>query len=173
MAASEVMEQPQRKHVRLRDYDYGQNGAYFVTICTQGRRCVLSEISSLVGPDALIGPHAALTLTEIGQIVEGYIQSTEAAYETVKIEHYVIMPNHIHLLVRLTNGGPMRASGPTLSTVVKALKGLVTRKLGYKIWQNGYHEHIIRDDNDFLNHWQYIDNNPARWAEDEYFGGSF
>ena len=63
----------------------------------------------------------------------------------------------------------MRASGPTVPQVVKGLKGLTTRELGRTIWQSGYHDHIIRDDNDFLTHWTYIDQNPARWTQDEYY----
>ena len=53
--------------------------------------------------------------------------------------------------------------------IIKALKGLVTREAGHRVWQDNYHEHIIRDDNDFLLHWRYIDQNPARWNEDEYY----
>ena len=160
------MDLPARKHVRLKEYDYSQNGAYFVTICAVGRECIFSDITHPVGPDALIGP--TVRLTEIGRVVERYIQSTPQAYPTVRVEHYVIMPNHIHLLLTL-KGGPMGASGPTLPRIIKALKGMVTREIGRAVWQAGYHEHIIRDDNDFLLHWQYIDQNPARWGEDEYF----
>ena len=160
------MEFPVRKHIRLKEYDYSQNGAYFVTICAAGRECIFSDITHPVGPDALIGP--TVRLTEIGRVVERYIQSTKEAYPTVRMEHYVIMPNHIHLLLTLENG-PMGASGPTLPRIIKALKGMVTREIGRTIWQDKYHEHIIRDDNDFLLHWQYIDQNPARWGEDEYF----
>ena len=65
--------------------------------------------------------------------------------------------------------GPMGASGPTVPRIIKALKGLVTREAGHRVWQDNYHEHIIRDDNDFLLHWRYIDQNPARWNEDEYY----
>lgn len=174
MAASEVMEQPQRKHVRLRDYDYGQNGAYFVTICTQGRRCVLSEI---VGRG--LAP-AVVRLTNCGCLIEKELQLLPLRYPSVKIEKYVIMPNHIHVLFLLDGEAAGASPRPTLVQVIGAFKSLSTRKwnqktqrAGQKIWQEGFYEHIIRDDNDFLNHWQYIDNNPARWAEDEYFGGSF
>lgn len=166
------MELPKRKHIRLPDYDYSRNGAYFVTVCTKNRSHILSQV--VVGPDALIGPY--VQLTETGRIVEQIILRTEQAYPLVKVEHYVIMPNHIHLLLTL-NSGPVRAPGPTkgeyspaLPQIVKALKGLTTRVVKCSIWQSGYYEHIIRDENDFLARWQYIDQNPARWAEDEYYG---
>ena len=158
---------PKRKHVRLKDYDYSQAGMYFVTICTKDRQRILSRIVTPVGPDAPIGPQ--IQLTEMGHVVEKYILSMNTAYQRVKVEHYVIMPNHIHLLIHLTGSGPMGASGPTVPQVVKGLKGLTTRELGRTIWQSGYHEHIIRDDNDFLNHWTYIETNPARWTQDEYY----
>ena len=160
------MEAPKRKHIRLKNYDYSQNGAYFVTICTAGRREILSEVIPFVGPDAPIGPH--VRFTEIGAVAEKYILRTEMVYSGVKIERYVIMPNHIHILLQLTGGGPMGASGPTIPQIVKGLKGMVTRELGASVWQRGYYDHIIRDDNDFLACWTYIDQNPARWAEDEY-----
>ena len=172
------MEHPKRKHIRLKNYDYSQNGVYFVTICTEERRNILSEILCPVGPDALIGPQ--VRLSGIGHVVENHLLRTETAYPSVKIEHYVIMPNHIHILMTLGNG-PMGASGPTdgmltgnprkpsVPQIVRALKGLVTRELGRSVWQTGYYAHIIRDDNDLLIHWQYIDQNPARWAEDEYY----
>lgn len=167
---TEPMELPARKKLRLREYDYSQNGAYFVTICTKHREHILSRIEPCVGPDALIGP--LVRLTTVGEIVEKYIKSTETAYPSVRIEHYVIMPNHVHLLVRLTGKGPMGASGPTLFRIVKAVKGLSTRAAKREIWQDNYYEHIIRDENDFLACWQYIENNPAQWAEDEYYGGT-
>ena len=72
------------------------------------------------------------------------------------------------LLLTLENG-PIGVSDPTLPRIIKALKGMVTREIGRTIWQDNYHEHIIRDDNDLLLHWQYIDRNPARWSEDEYY----
>ena len=160
------MEYPTRKHVRLKDYDYGQSGAYFVTICTRDRRSILSQVVPPVGPDAPIGPR--VRLMEIGRVVERYIESTQTAYPAVKIAHYVIMPNHVHLLICLAGDGPMGASGPTLARIVKALKGLTTREAGQKIWQDGYYEHIVRNEQDYLEIWQYIEQNPARWAEDEY-----
>lgn len=161
------MDYRDRKHLRLKHYDYSQNGTYFVTICTRERKRILSRIETSVGPDALIGPQ--VHLTEIGKTVDQYIQKTNRVYDTVSIERYVIMPNHIHLLIGLQNG-PMGASGPTLPQIIKAIKGMVTRSIGHTIWQDNYYEHIIRDENDLLIHWQYIDHNPACWADDPYYG---
>ena len=91
------MELQQRKQNRIPEYDYNQNGAYFVTICTQDRKPILSTI---VGDDAHIVPKP------YGIITEKYIRNAP------EIEKYVIMPDHIHMIIRLDNG-PMWASAPT------------------------------------------------------------
>ena len=165
------MELPKRKHIRLSNYDYNQNGAYFVTICTKGRRHILAHI---VGRDDLGAPCAECKLLPQGNIVERYIYSIPKAYPGVSVEKYCIMPNHVHLLLSVQTDD-MRRAGSSLPTqllprIVAALKRFSNRDAGEKLWQDGYHEHVIRDENDFLARWQYIDQNPARWAQDEYYG---
>ena len=154
---------PTRKPMRLPEYDYSSPGAYFVTVCTANRRCILSDIT--VGADALGGPR--LQLTDVGKIVEKYILTTERM-PGFHVEKYVIMPNHIHMILRIDNGPP-RASAPTVSDAVGALKRLVHRRLGQNIWQRSFHEHVIRNDIDYREIWEYIDANPANWAEDCYY----
>ena len=95
------MELPKRKPIRLPDYDYSSPGTYFVTICTQDRRCILSRIT--VGADALGGPQ--LQLTDAGKIVEQYILSSDRI-PGFRVDKYVVMPNHIHLIMRIENGPP-------------------------------------------------------------------
>ena len=157
------MELPKRKPVRLPDYDYSSPGAYFITICTRDRRCILSNIT--VGADALGGP--CLQLTDTGKVVEEYILSTDRM-SGICVDNYVVMPNHIHMLLRIDNGPP-RASAPTVSDAVGALKRLVNRRLGQNIWQRSFHEHVIRNELDYLEIWKYIEANPAKWAEDRYY----
>ena len=178
---------PQRKHVRLKNYDYSQNGVYFVTICTKERKPLLSTIP--VGRGALTPPLDALAtttpvgrgaltppeihLSQIGEISERYILSMSTAYACVHVDHYVIMPNHIHLLLWIdsapaSNGG-MRASRPTLQTIVRSFKTLVTRQLGTSIWQDSFYEHIVRSEASYLEIWKYIDENPIKWQEDKYY----
>ena len=156
---------PKRKRLRLEHYDYSSVGAYFITICTHEKRCILSEIT--VGADALGGPQ--LCLTDTGKIVEKYILSAENV-SGIKIEKYVIMPNHLHLLVLVEpKDGPPRASAPTMAAIpnaVAALKRLVNREIGCNIWQRSYHDHVIRGDADYREIWNYIETNPARWRED-------
>ena len=87
------------------------------------------------------------------------------------IEKYVIMPNHIHVVFRLPGNGPLGTAAPTQSIpqLVRYLKRTVMIRCGENIWQRGCHDHIIRTDADYLNIWNYIHTNPARWREDCYY----
>ena len=159
------MELPKRKPIRLSDYDYSSPGAYFVTICTHDRQCILSRVS--VGADALGGPNLQLTDTQ-------HILSTDHI-PGFRVDKYVVMPNHIHMILRIdseaasSDNGPPRASAPTVSDAVGALKRLVNRRLGHDIWQRSFHEHVIRNEHDYREIWDYIDQNPAKWVEDRYY----
>ena len=156
-----------RKHPRLRNYDYAGTGGYFVTFCTKNRKMLLSDIR--VGPDALIGPKSELTA--YGELVDDAILGAAAAYSNLEIPCYVIMPNHVHLLVVMEGNGPMGASGPTLGMVVRSIKTKVTRDVGHSIWQEKFYDHIIRGYDDYIQICNYIQSNPAKWTEDEYYGG--
>ena len=118
-----------------------------------------------VGADAPGGPR--LQLTDTGKVVEQYILSTHRM-TSFRVEKYVVMPNHIHMILWI-EGGPPRASAPTVSDTVGALKRLVNRRLGHDIWQRSFHEHVIRNEQDYREIWEYIDQNPAKWAEDRYY----
>lgn len=131
---------PERKHPRLKQYDYSQDGVYFITVCTNGKKRILSRI---VGRPAPWPPE--VRLTPIGKIVEQTLKNTANVYPGVSIDHYVIMPNHIHFLLRIDGGG-QRAGRPTLMTMIHGFKNVVTRKIGQKIWQNSFYEHVVRDE---------------------------
>ncbi|HOP12274.1 MAG TPA: hypothetical protein PK629_12375 [Oscillospiraceae bacterium] len=177
---------PNRKPNRLKDYDYSQNNAYFVTICTKDRHGLLGRI--LVGG----GFHAApdIELSEIGKESVRTIEYINTNYHNVRIDEYVIMPNHIHMIVFLTgghgnpvtggHGNPMAGGhgNPPLQDVIGRFKSFTTKKWNelYKtktqeMWQRSFHDHIIRDETDYQNHLQYIDENPGKWAEDKYYNG--
>ena len=143
------MELPNRRKNRLENYDYSQNGAYFITICTKDRKKTLSEI---VGDDAHIVPKP------YGAIVEKYIRNAK------EIEKYVIMPDHIHMIIRIDNG-TMWASSPTkkVSSIVRSIKILSTKEIGKPIFQRSYYDHIIRNQSDYNEIWEYIENNPKKW----------
>ena len=149
------MELPKRKPTRIKEYDYSTAGAYFVTVCTKDRKQILS---SIVGGDAHIAP--CVRLTQYGKIVDKYIKNEP------QITHYVIMPNHIHMIIEID--GPMWASVPTKSviSIVRSIKILTTKEIGHSIWQRSFHDHIIRNEKDYKEIAEYIENNPAKWAED-------
>ncbi len=164
------MELPTRKPTRLKEYDYSQNGAYFVTICTEGRKCILGEIGAIeyVGEAALCLPK--INLSQYGKIVDQYIKNIDDVYTGITVEKYVIMPNHIHLLILISRkDGRQRAASPTISGIVKGIKSLVTKEIGGNIFQRSFHDHIIRNEKDYLEIWQYIDTNHLKWQEDCFY----
>ncbi len=163
------MELPKRKPNRLPFYDYSTPGAYFITICVWDRKCLLG---SIVGG----GDHDApkVSLSKIGKVVQ---QNVELSNQItgIHVDKYVIMPNHIHLilLVYATDAdGPSKSPAPANEIVphyVSTLKRFCHKQLGLVIFQRSYHDHVIRGERDYLKIWQYIDNNPARWKEDCFF----
>ena len=159
------MELPKRKSNRLSYYDYSTPGAYFITICVKHHKCIFWEN---VGA-SIARPHEPI-LSWCGKIADETIRSIPVHYPAITVDHYVVMPNHIHLLLQINtdaDGRPMVA--PTISTVVQQLKGVATKKIGCSIWQKLFHDHIIRNEKDYLKIWEYIDNNPARWKEDCFY----
>ena len=155
---------PKRKHPRLDHYDYSTAGAYFITICTQGRRCLLARI---VGRG--LAP-AEIQYTAYGQIAQEQLLLLEQRYPSLKIDQYVIMPNHIHaiLLLEETAGVTVR---PTIMDIVCAYKSLVTRQCKKvqpidKLFQASFYEHVIRGREDYNEIAEYIVNNPKQWELD-------
>lgn len=151
---------PTRKPTRLQNYDYSQNGCYFVTVCVKNRKPILSTI---VGGDALIAPQ--IKLTEIGKIAEKHIQKINSVYADVTVENYIIMPDHIHLLIFIDGfeDGTMRASSPTnLSTVIRSMKTFVTKEVEKSIWQRSFYDEIIKNETHFQRVWEYIEYNALK-----------
>ena len=160
-----------RKHSRLKTYDYTNSGCYFITFCTKDRTHVLS---SIVGRGALTPPR--VELTNIGKIAAEVIERTSVVYPGISIDNYVIMPNHVHLLIRISPvDGGVRAPRPTengsvsITEVIKAMKSITTRKIGTKIWQTSFYDHVIRNDEDYQTRFRYIKENPAKWQQDKYY----
>lgn len=168
------MEYPKRKNLRLKNFDYSQNGYYFITICTKDRKPILCDITTgdVVGHGDLDVPYfgVMVQLTEIGNVVDKYINSISDAYNSVNVNNYVIMPEHIHLLISIDvkeTSEERRAgsSRPTVSGIIAALKKLVAKEIGENIFQTSFSDHIIRDETDFLTKWNYIEGNPLKRLE--------
>ena len=109
-----------------------------------------------------------IPLNQLGQIVQRVIRDIPTYYPAVTVDTYVIMPNHIHLLLQIHTDSHGRSMiAPTLSTIIQQMKGSVTKQAGHPVWQKGFYEHIIRTDQDYLDCWQYIAGNPGKWEAGE------
>lgn len=159
---------PTRKINRLKNYDYSSEGLYFITFCTQGRACILSQIKNNVGDGS---PVPQLTL--IGEYVKKYIELINDKYPNVFIDKYVIMPNHIHLLIYI--GDTNETKAPSVGNIIGWLKYSITKQANInmetkqKIFQRSYHDHIIRNEKSYIIISDYIENNPLVWEQDCFF----
>jgi len=159
----------QRKKNRLENYDYSSCGIYFITVCTLERRNYFWE-----NVGAIIDRPQNIILSPYGKMVNDAIQNISSVYPVLSLESYVIMPNHIHLLLRVCTdkyGRPLVA--PTISRVIKQLKGIVSKQIGTGIWQKSFYDHVIRNREDYEEHLRYIYKNPMRWRNDELYADEF
>jgi putative transposase len=165
-----------RQSIRIKEYDYTLPGAYFVTIVTCQRVCLLGDIQS-----------GAMVLNAFGQIAAECWRSIPEHFSSVELGAYVIMPNHMHGIIHIINddgrgaiyraptenveqfGKPIKGSLPS---IIRTYKAAVTRLIGREhnaagIWQRNYYEHIIRDEKDLQRITDYINANPLRWNDDD------
>lgn len=163
------MNYPVRKRNRLIGFDYSSSNVYFITICTRQKQCTLwSCAPTPVGATNGCPPHAHLSAS--GLAVRSVIEGIAAHYPMVTVENYVIMPNHVHLLLHIhadESGRPMVA--PTVSQVIAQMKGAATKTCGIPLWQKGFHDHIVRTEDDLRRIWNYIDGNPYAWEQDCFY----
>ena len=168
------MNLPKRKQIRLEGYDYSSCGAYFITICTQNKCKILSNIVGDGSPVPFEPP--ALQLTNAGTIVENLINEISFKYAVAMIDKYVIMPNHIHLILQIIENNGTGNPSPTVGTIIAWLKYQATKQInllnctcGNRVFQRSFYDHIIRDECDYEEIWQYIDENPLKWEQDCFF----
>ena len=164
---------PKRHPTRLAEFDYSSEAYYFLTLCAFQHKCIFSRI---VGGGVLDAP--LCELSSFGKSVETNLRAIIDRQPYLFLDHYVIMPNHIHVLVH--TGGASRTPPPTGSPVngkanavlpsfVSTWKRFSQKEAGCVLFQRSYYDHIIRNEKDFLIHWDYIEHNPARWLEDELY----
>jgi REP element-mobilizing transposase RayT len=168
-----------RRSIRLKSYDYSRAGAYFITACTQDRACLFGEIAD-----------GAMRLNDAGRmVVEEWIKTAEIRVE-IESDEYVVMPNHFHAILWISDGGAADGRGtvrraPTVEqfskpvagsipTIIRSFKSAVTKRInesrntpGMPVWQRNYYEHIIRNDETMNRIRQYITDNPANWETDK------
>ena len=159
---------PQRKSMRLKSFDYSSTGAYFLTLCIQDRKNILSTV---------VGEGSPLPkLTNYGEIVDKWILKIPEKYEDYSIDTYVVMPNHVHILLSVMKNGGRGDPSPTVSNVVGWLKYQVTKEIneirgtaGTRVFQRTFWEHIVRNREDYYGIYKYILDNPKTWCYDKLY----
>ena len=172
-----------RRSIRLQWRDYGQPGAYFVTICTRDRECLFGEIAD-----------GRMWLNDMGHAVEAEWLNTAHIRPQVELGAYVVMPNHFHAIVVIVDNGrdvlagrgilddrgvseyaptEFRSPSQTIGAIVRGFKSAVTKRInairgtpGLPVWQRNYYEHVIRNDDELDRIRQYIVDNSVQWAMD-------
>jgi REP element-mobilizing transposase RayT len=159
-----------RHSIRLKDYDYSRSGAYFLTLCTWRRECLLGDIAD-----------GEMLLNDMGRIVLEAWERLGTRYEHVHLGEWIIMPNHLHGIIviddyrRDSKGGSRTA--PTgrkpLGQLIGAFKTVSTKEVnrlrdnhGCPLWQRNYYERVIRNEGELLRACEYIVNNPMKWESD-------
>lgn len=169
------MEQPKRKSNRLTGYDYGAAGVYFLTICTHCNERMFWNDSAEETIRARVLSHQPVgadrirpLLSREGMIVNDAILAIPKCYTSVMLDHYVIMPNHVHVLMHIT-GQEAGEKARTASTIIGQTKRRISKAIGRSIWQKSFHDHVVRDENDLQRIRTYIENNPANWESDCFY----
>ena len=136
----------------MEDFDYHHNRSYFVTVCAKEKFELFGTIAD-----------GEMKFSEIGVIVKNEIDKMSDVYESVSITKCVIMPNHVHMIIKFRG---VDAIVPALSQVVQQWKRAVSIQAGFSPWQKSFHDHIIRDKVGFENIFKYIDGNVKTWDAD-------
>ncbi len=170
-----------RRSIRLPDYDYSQDGAYFLTLVTQERACLFGEIIA-----------EQMVLNQQGQIILDWWTELPNKFPSIFLGVHVLMPNHLHGVIAIQgrNAGPGQThrSAPTIpgsrpdaaipeiiqwfktmttNAYIRGVKGLGWTPFKGRLWQRNYYEHVVRDARDYERIYDYIDCNPAHWSDDE------
>ena len=163
---------PKRKPIRIDNYDYSTPGAYFITVCTANREKIFwsARRGDLCSPADNGQPGyqrspLRVELSDVGKIVDVEIQKMNTIYDSVRVDKYCIMPDHIHFILSIDpdeNGQTQFA--PTISRVMKQFKGSITKQVGRPIWQKSFYDHGIRNQQYYKEIWAYIENNPLKNA---------
>ena len=160
-----------RRSIRLKDYNYSQEGAYFVTICTHERECLFGEIRD-----------GEMFLSDAGRRVRPIWDQLSDHYPHNRLDAFVIMPNHVHGIVILNDCADVGAGlKPALTDkmrhglpeIIRAFKTFSSRRInefrkmiGVPLWQRNYYEHVIRNEKSLIAVREYIQANPYQWPND-------
>jgi putative transposase len=169
MINNDANKKPQRKSNRLKDYDYSLPGAYFVTICTQNKIYLFGNIINTM-----------LQLNDAGKMINRWWQELNNKFDDVKTDEYVVMPNHFHGIIIITESIRETHIGVPLQNAMQWFKTMTTneyirnvKQSGWtpfvgKLWQRSYYDHISRNEGELNLIRQYIIDNPSDWSKDKY-----
>ncbi len=175
------MEFKQRKNHRLKNYDYGKYGYYYVTICTLNRENILSNVIEQNGATVSIP-------TALGIKIIEYWNNIELLNENVKVDKYILMPNHIHGIIIIENQELClnedkkysfeileKKDRRSLQGLVKDFKSVTTRyykkmfDVNTSLWQESFYDEIINKQNQYEKVCKYIEDNPLNWLLDDLY----
>ena len=159
-ASGDCMRETPRKPIRQPGYDYSRPGVYFITFCVQERHQILCKI--------MPGDPPEIVLTQLGQIARKHIRQVPSHYSYIDIKNYIIMPDHIHLIVAVKASPPTSAQGAANAVIpafISTLKRYINDECGYNLWQRSYNDEIIRSRSEYAAAVRYIENNPAEWLK--------
>ncbi|MBI4320491.1 MAG: transposase [Chloroflexi bacterium] len=158
-------ERHHRRSTRLREYDYSQPGAYFVTLCSNERKCLFGRIVS-----------TTVELSMAGKIGEEFWLGISGHFPNLELDASVVMPNHVHGIIVITDQGAetARLREPTLGQIIAYYKYQTTKLInlalstpGRTVWQRNYYDRVIRNQRELQTAREYVTNNPAQWELDE------
>jgi putative transposase len=170
-------EKHHRRSIRLKGYDYTRSGGYFITICTHQKSCLFAAIAN-----------KQLVLNRFGHLASECWQAIPQHFPGVELDEFIVMPNHIHgILIMTNNRQAMALPNPyqgkfgkpipgSISIIIGSFKSAVSKQInilrnskGVLVWQRNYYEHIIRDDESLNRIRNYIINNPLAWKNDKLY----
>ena len=148
------MDLPKRKSPRIPGYDYTSANFYFITICTHEKKCIFGNPGEL---------------NWMGKAAEDNLLLISQQNPAVRLDKYVVMPNHIHMIMDFQKSGEA-----DLNVVIGQYKMSVTKRIRqtipeFQVWQRSYHDHVIRNQASYEKIWMYIENNPLKWEEDCFY----
>jgi len=177
-------EKHHRRSIRLKNYDYSNTGAYFITVCAYNRECLFGNMQT-----------GKIVLNQFGQIISNKWNQIPKHFLNVQLDEFIIMPNHLHGIIiivgakhltkefsknlqyRQKNASPLHLNGTkpgSLSAIMQNFQSVTTRKInqirktpGSKLWQRNFFEHIIRDEKELNQVREYVINNPLEWELDK------
>ena len=143
-----------RKTNRLKEFEYDANRCYFITICTKEMFQLFGNIKD-----------GKMYLSEVGEIVKNEIDILAQTYESVFVNNSIVMPNHVHLIIKIST----LETAPKISQIINQWKRAISIKSEFSPWQKLYHDHIIRNRDSYQRISDYIDNNVINWSDDRFF----